>query len=347
MSPEPERLGTPIGPHRAWRAADFAEADDLASTLAPEVHADLVAVADDLPADSSRWLDRPLESMTTPRLRERFSELADGLANGRGLLILRELETGDPERLRRMFWVLGNHLGEPVMQNARGEVLSEVYDRFAGAPRGMDSRGYESNDELNFHCDGGDCIGLACVRPSPSGGESGFVSLLAVYNALLEEAPEVMAPLYDGFPLYIRKEKEADGESDRESAVTDRKLPVFAERDGYVSAWLNRILAEHAFAASGSGMPDEAVTALDRLEAIANRDDMALRIRLGEGDVVFIHNMSVMHRRDRYEDDADPSRRRLFYRMWTNLRDGHALVPGHAGLRAGIRGEQPVIVGPR
>ena len=70
----------------------------------------------------------------------------------------------------------------------------------------MDSRGYESNDELNFHCDGGDCIGLACVRPSPTGGESGFVSLLAVYNELLAEAPELLEPLYEGFPLYQRKE---------------------------------------------------------------------------------------------------------------------------------------------
>ncbi|MBB85176.1 MAG: hypothetical protein CL931_15315 [Deltaproteobacteria bacterium] len=89
------------------------------------------------------------------------------------------------------------------------------------------------------------------------------------------------------------------------------------------------------------------VVALDRLEAIANRDDMALRVQLEEGDVVFFHNLSVMHRRDRYDDDPDPTRQRLFYRMWANLRAGRELVRPHAGLRLGIRGPRPVIVGPR
>lgn len=346
--PEPtERLGSPIGAHRAWRASDFARPTDLATVLTAEERADLVAIAEDLPPDVGDWLDRPLYGISTPRLRTRFQALANEMGKGRGLLWIRGLETEDPERLRRMFWVLGNHLGEPVMQNARGEVLSEVYDRFAGAPRGRDSRGYESNDELNFHCDGGDMIGLACVRPSPEGGESGFVSLLAVYNALLEEAPEVLAPLYRGFPLYQRKEKESDGESERSASVSNGRLPVFAERGGYVSAWLNRILAEHACEASGAPMSPDEVVALDRLEAIANRDDMALRVQLEEGDVVFIHNLSVMHRRDRYDDDPDPTRQRLFYRMWANLRAGRELVRPHAGLRLGIRGPRPVIVGPR
>ncbi len=344
---EVESLGRPVGSRRAWCSSDLAAIDDITSTLSSGELDDLVAVADDLPSRGAEWRGRPLQQMTTPRLSSRFEALARELAEGRGFILLRGVEPNDPERLRRMFWVLGNHLGEPVMQNARGEILSEVYDRFAGAPRGIDSRGYESNDELNFHCDGGDCIGLACVRPSPSGGESGLVSLLAVYNELLAKHAEHLEPLYHGFPLYVRKEKEADGASTRSASVSDRNLPVFAERDGYITAWVNRILAEHAATASGTPMSPEAVAALDCLDSIANRDDMALRFRLDEGDILFIHNLSVMHRRDRYTDDPDPAKQRLFYRMWTNLRDGHQVIPEHAALRAGIRGPRPVVVGPR
>lgn len=347
MEARTEALGEFLGPRRAWRACEWDGVDDVATRLSPEERADLEAVGDTLPADVSAWLDLPLEAMSTPRLHARFEELTDELAYGRGFILLRGIEHEDPERLRRMFWVVGNHLGEPVMQNARGEVLAEVYDRFAGAPRGMDSRGYESNDELNFHCDGGDCIGLGCVRPSPSGGESGLVSLLAIYNALLENHPEHLEVLYRGFPLYVRKETEADGKSTREAVVSNRNLPVFAQRDGYVTAWLNRILAEHAATASGVPLSREAVEALDCLEAIANHPDFHLRFALGAGDVVFIHNLSVMHRRDRYTDHPDPGKQRRFYRMWTNLRGAHEIVPEHAALRAGVPGPRPVIVGPR
>ena len=94
------------------------------------------------------------------------------------------------------------------------------------------------------------------------------------------------------------------------------------------------------------GVDDILAAAVDRLDEIANRDDMALRFDLREGDVLFLHNHSVMHRRTRYVDDPDPGKQRLFYRMWANLREGHSLDPTHASLRAGIRGREPVIVGP-
>jgi hypothetical protein len=71
--------------------------------------------------------------------------------------------------LRRLFWVIGNNLGVPTMQNKRGQVLSEVFDRFDGAERVVDTRGYESSDELTFHCDGGDSIGLG---PDPRAASS-------------------------------------------------------------------------------------------------------------------------------------------------------------------------------
>ena len=51
-------------------------------------------------------------------------------------------------------------------------------------------------------------------------------------------------------------------------------------------------------------------------------------------------------RRGRYEDPADPARRRLLYRMWINLHEAQPPAGGHAVLRGGIRGPAPVVVGP-
>ena len=351
----PDVLGEPVDQDRGWRSGDLDRSgaeggpggiDDVAIHLSDLELGDLDRVADALPARSENWIAHTTREATTDRLAGRFGEMGRELGQGRGFVIIRGLSARDEEAFRRKFWVIGNHLGMPVMQNARGEILSEVFDRFAGAPRGLDSRGYESNDELRFHCDGGDCIGLACVRQAPTGGESGLVSLLAIYNELVANHPEHLAALYRGFPLYVRKESEGDGRSTRAASVPDRRIPVFASENGRLSAWVNMVLAKQAAEVSGVPMDSAARAALDRLEEIAERPAMKLRFRMRAGDVLWVHNMSVMHRRDLYHDDPDPSKQRLFYRMWTNLHEQHDVIPEYAGLRRGIRGRAPIIVGP-
>ena len=165
-----------------------------------------------------------------------------------------------------------------------------------------------------------------------------------IYNELLAHHPEHLQVLYRGFPLYVRKEQGEEGQ--KLGKVNERRIPVFGWQGGEMSAWLNIKLAEIAADVSDGGMSSEERAALDCLEEIAERPDVQLRFRQEPGDILFIHNMAVMHRRDRYEDHADPARRRLLYGMWTNLHQPRPVVPELAALRAGIPGPSPTIVGP-
>ena len=249
----------------------------------------------------------------------------------------------DPERLRRAFWIIGNGLGKPVMQNAKGEILSFVTDRFAGAERGVDTRGYESNDELRFHCDGGDCIGMSCVRQATEGGTNGLVSLFSIYNEILVKYPQHLEVLHQGYPLYSRKEK-GDAESTKKlGKVQQKRIPVFAWHEERMSAWLNILLAELASQVSGQAMTEAEAEALACVEAIAEQSDMQLTFKQQPGDVLFVNNLAVMHRREKYVDAADESEKRLLYRMWINLHETQPVVAQHAALRRGIRGPCPVI----
>jgi hypothetical protein len=258
-------------------------------------------------------------------------------------VLLRGVDANDTERLRRVFWIIGNGLGEPVMQNARGEVLSIIADRFAGAERGVDIRGYESNDELRFHCDGGDCIGMSCVRQAPEGGTNGLVSLFAVYNEILASHPQHLDVLMQGFPLYSRKEK-GDAESTKKlGKVQQRRIPVFAWHQGRMSTWLNIQLAELAAEVSGQAFSDAERDALACVESVANRPDMQLTFKQEPGDVLFINNLAVMHRREKYHDVQDEAQKRMLYRMWINLHRSQPVIAQHAALRRGIRGPRPVI----
>ena len=333
--------GQPVVGARAWRSADFRSPSDWLTEIDGSVVAILADAAAELPADPHRWVDVDAAALLRPDVADALRHAGDDLWDGKGFFWLRGLPADDPELLRRIFWVIGNNLGEPVMQNARGQVLSEVTDRFAGAERGVDTRGYESNDELRFHCDGGDSIGLACVRPAPTGGENGLVSLAAIYNELLDHHPEHLAVLERGFPLYARKEE--GGDASTHGKVNQRRIPVFGWVRSRISTWLNIKLAELAADMSGVPLTAAEQAALTCLEGIAERDDVKLTAHSQPGDVVWVNNLAVMHRRAKYEDDPDPSRRRLLYRMWLNRRDPQLVIPEHAALRAGIRGPERTI----
>ncbi len=334
--------GERIADRRAWQGAELARTNWITQLSGDEIDT-LYGMAEALPVDDAAWLDFDLSGLMDSSVVDVLGTASDELAVGRGFVLLRGLDANDTERLRRVFWIIGNGLGEPVMQNARGEVLSIIADRFAGAERGVDTRGYESNDELRFHCDGGDCIGMSCVRQAPEGGTNGLVSLFAVYNEILASHPQHLDVLMQGYPLYSRKEK-GDAESTKDlGKVQQTRIPVFAWHEGRMSTWLNIQLAELAAEVSGQAFSDAEREALACVESVANRSDMQLTFKQEPGDVLFINNLAVMHRREKYHDAEDEAQKRMLYRMWINLHRSQPVIAQHSALRRGIRGPSPVI----
>lgn len=327
---------------RAWRGAELAGSDWITHLDKHEIEA-LYELADELPDDDSAWLDFDLSRIMQSTAADKLQVAANELATGKGFVLFRGVDASDTERLRRIFWVVSNGLGEPVMQNARGEVLSIIADRFAGAERGVNTRGYESNDELRFHCDGGDCIGMSCIRQAPEGGGNGLVSLFAVYNEILSHHPQHLEVLMQGYPLYARKEK-GDAESTKNlGKVQQTRIPVFAWYEGRMSAWLNIQLAELAAEVSGQTYSPAESDALACVEAVANRPEMELTFKQQPGDMLFINNLAVMHRRDKYYDVQGEPQKRMLYRTWINLHRSRPVIAQHAALRKGIRGPSPVL----
>jgi len=343
-----DKTGELITDARAWRGAELVESDWVTHLADSEIEV-LHDMAAALPSDESTWLnlDRRDIGKKDAAVAEVLQRASSELASGKGFVLLRGLDAYDPERLRRVFWIIGNGLGEPVMQNAKGEVLSVVTDRFAGAERGVDTRGYESNDELRFHCDGGDCIGMSCVRQAPQGGANGLVSLFTIYNEILSNYPEHLDVLTRGYPLYSRKEKGDVASTKKLGKVQQKPIPVFAWHSlhgkGRMSAWLNIKLAELAAEVSDQAMTDAEREALACVEALALRPELQLTFSQQPGDVLFVNNLAVMHRREKYYDAPDENKKRMLYRMWINLHESRPLVAQHAALRRGIPGSKPVI----
>ncbi|HPU51607.1 MAG TPA: TauD/TfdA family dioxygenase [Burkholderiaceae bacterium] len=119
-----------------------------------------------------------------PLLGPRLKSIRHDILHGRGFVLLRGWPSGERTMAQNacVFRGIGAHLGEALSQNAKGHVLGHV------ANLGLDysdptTRGYQTRAELRFHTDGGDIVGLLCIRPSKAGGLSKLCSSTTVWNA--------------------------------------------------------------------------------------------------------------------------------------------------------------------
>ena len=68
------------------------------------------------------------------------------------------------------------------------------------------SRGYQTREAMDYHCDQSDIVGLLCIRSAKSGGVSRIASSVSMYNTLLGDNPELAEALAQ--PLYWTKHGE-------------------------------------------------------------------------------------------------------------------------------------------
>jgi hypothetical protein len=337
-----EQLGHKISSKRAWKTADlnqYAAWKVVFSTIEFE---QLENAATGLPADRRDWLTISKHELNAPELVDRIDAVAAEINSGYGFAKISGLDISeyDQDMINRIYWVIAICLGDVVAQNAKGEMIGAVTDLIGGAERGTDDRGYTSSDELRFHCDGGGVSSLFCVRQAPSGGENAVVSLLSIYNEILENHPQHLEVLHRGFPLYQRKE---EGDGREKGSVSRMRIPTFTEKEGRMTAWLNLKLAELASEVSNSPYSDAESKALKAVEEIAERDEFKFSFRLAPGDMIIFNNFSMMHKRSAFQDDPDPDKRRLMLRLWLNLHCADMPAPEVAMLRTGFPHAAPII----
>ena len=233
--------------------------------------------------------------------------------------------------------MLARNLGEVIAQNVNGEVIGPVQAVVDANDNGLDTRGYVSNAELRFHCDGGDIASLLCVRQAPEGGFSSLVSMDTIHNVMVQECPEHLDTLYRGLTMYMRKEGDMAGK-----ALPRR--PVFYPQGDHLLSWVNLRLMELPYEAAGEEMPAEDRAALDAIEEIAEREENRISFKLQPGDMLLVHNFHCMHKRSSFTDDPDPALSRLMLRLWYNIPGGTVEAVQRPEQRAGYFTQNPYVI---
>ncbi|WP_087687493.1 MULTISPECIES: TauD/TfdA family dioxygenase [unclassified Pandoraea] len=295
------------------------------------------------------WREINRHNFPLPDATAFFDDVREELENGSGMVKIRGLDVTrySTEQLRRMWYALGAHLGTPMFQNYRGEVMREIKDEGMGVGAKLygatvDSSGKQflssgartlSPGQLRFHTDRCDVVGLLCVRQASEGGVSKLASSATVYNEILKRRPDLHALLCQPIPR-SRFGEEAGGEH------VAYDLPIFGVRDGKLTSHFSLTYIENAQMLPGVRKLSEAEhEAIRMLMAVA--EEQCFEMRFAPGDIQLLNNHIVYHGRTAFKDDVQTGQDRMLMRLWLSMPNSRALPEDHAVLWGDVASGKP------
>jgi hypothetical protein len=278
------------------------------------------------------------ESFPLPMLRAKLAVTLDELLDGRGFIMLRGFPVAryDLASAAIAYLGLGSYFGALRSSNGKGHLLGHVKDVGADIKSGT-TRFYQTNRRLEYHTDSADIVGLLCLHPAKSGGESFIASSVTVYNEMLKRAPDAAHAAFLPYP------------TDRRGEIPEGMKPWFAIplynwHAGKLSGFYLRHYIEEAQRrfADAPRLTAAQVEAMDMVDALVNDPAIHLQMSFEQGDMQFLHNHQIFHSRNDFENWPEPERHRHLLRLWMAPPNGRPLpeyfAPRYGSVTQGARG---------
>lgn len=305
-----------------WRGDELGPQSEWVQLLSAQELAEVASAVRDceergVPLFETRKADFPLNV-----LGDRLKRLQHVLEGGRGFAVLRGLDASSMsvDECRRAIWGIGLYLGTPEPQDRNGSLLHSVTNTGKTIANSDSTRGYETDDELRFHNDGGDVFMLLCRRISKEGGISKLVSAGALFNAILEDRPDLAQVLQQ--PFYF------DSRAQNVSENKVQIVPVFTEYMGRLNVLYKRRYIDTAQRFEDiPRLTQEQLDALNLFDRLCADPKLQLSFSMQPGDIQVGNNYSVLHSRTKYVDFDEPDRRRHLFRLWLTLDNCRPLPP--------------------
>lgn len=295
------------------------------------------------------WREVTGRNFALPDAAAFFDEVREELENGSGMVKMCGLDVSrySQEQLRRLWYGIGCHLGTPMYQNRRGELMRDIRDEGIGVASKLygatvDASGKQflssgartlSSGQLRFHTDRCDVVGLLCLRQALEGGVSKLASSATVYNEILKRRPDLHALLCRAIPR-SRFGEEAGGEH------VAYDLPVFGVRDGKLTSHFSLTYIESAQLLPGVRRLSEAEHAAIRM-LLQVAEEVCFEMRFAPGDIQLLNNHVIYHGRTAFKDDAGSGQDRVLMRLWLSVPNSRALPEDHAVLWGDVAAGRP------
>ena len=312
------------------------QAEDYQFELTEREIGDLEDALRRVRAAGKTWGAFDRDDFAIPVFAQRLRVIEEQLRHGLGFALIRGLpvQRYTLDELKTIYWGIGSYLGGAVTQNARRDIIGHVEDI---KPVGTDDpnfRPYQNSAELDPHCDYADIVGLLCVDRAASGGRSSLCSSASIYNRVVDEHPEYVDTLYEGFYHALRGE----GPSGDPRETAPVAVPIYHWNRGRLWCWFHRKIIRLGMNYRDIGLTPLQQEVFDFIEASGRDAALRLDMVLEPGDLQLVNNYTTLHYRTQYEDDAE--HHRLLLRLWLNLEGEDQLDPEIARwVRRGIPGK--------
>ena len=152
---------TALSKDKAWMASDLANEDRWIHKLSAAEIADIDQALAATKRDGLNIETLTRENFRLQVLPKTLATVLDRLENDFGLFVLRGLPVGkySKDEQRLIYWGVGLHLGSPVTQSSKGDVLGDVKN-FGDTVVSKTGRGYMSRERLGYHTDTSDVVGI-------------------------------------------------------------------------------------------------------------------------------------------------------------------------------------------
>jgi len=315
-------LKQPIVGPTAWVGNDFADEQSYIHQLTATDLADINVGLAQMHEQGKAFPQQSQDDLPLHQFANKLTAYADELENGRGFFVLRglPLEQYSQMEIHAIYYSIGLHLGHPVGQNPKGDLLGAV-ENVADA-NDKYSRVYETNRYLPYHTDPSDVVALLCLRQAKQGGLSSLVSAASIYNEILAQHSEYLGLYYKAYH-YAHLCEDKPGLS-----------PLFSYYQGKLSCRYLRQYIELGHDIMQHPLAQVELEALDIFDQIMLQPELRLDMMLQPGDMQFANNYMVLHSRTSFEDHEQANQRRKLLRLWLKMPNARQLAaefPGRNG----------------
>jgi hypothetical protein len=311
----PQTLDHIVDGARAWVRADVRR-DDWFFKLTPECLSELRAILPGLRKERQAIEQIDAARFPLPACRAFMMGVQSALDDGVRFAVVDRLPMDElsDEEAESLYWILSSLIARPVQQKLTGTMIYKVHDTGQKAAPGSGVRPDQTNMDQFFHNDNSynttppEYVGLLCVRPAKSGGISHVISFYTINNELLRSHEHVIPRLYRRFWFDRQKENLPD-EPDVMSA------PMFVY-DGRLRARLGLHQIKGGYTMKNEPIDEEGIAAMDALKSVFADESLTFDFVMERGQMQYVNNRELCHRRTRFEDFPEPGKKRLLMRVW-------------------------------
>jgi hypothetical protein len=303
----------PLPRTTAWRRSDVSEADwtvPIQAACLAEIDA-VIRLLRDHPVPT---LALSHTEFAMPQCRQMLAQVKGILDGGIGFAVLDRLpvDAYSKAELLTIYWLLSQMIARPVAQAFKGTLLYDVHD--TGQKTSTRVRADLTSEDLSWHTDYGfnhppPYIGLLVLQTAQSGGVSSAGSLHTGHDALRQRHPALLQRLYQPY-VWNRQGEHPDG------APICSSNPIFAVQDGVVRARFNRALQPAGYRLIDAAIDQPGMDALNTLHDILSEPEHHVDFVLTPGQIEFVNNARIAHRRTAFVDHDNPALKRHLVRIF-------------------------------